>query len=277
MINLMINRKFYYCSEYPSIMAAVEFEKENGILWAKLNRPEALNAINEDVVEGLEKLVEKVRNERDIRVVIIIGEGKAFCAGADIKMFLRSSTFEAREIIERLGKALEAFEDIDVPIIAAVNGFALGGGCEMAMACDLIVASENAFFGQPEINIGIIPGAGGTQRLARLVGWKKAMELCLTGNRISAQEAERLGLVNRVVKQEELKEEVLKLAKTIAEKSPTAVGLVKQAVNRGFKMSLRDGVAYERDLFALSFASEDAKEGMSAFVEKRIPEFRKKR
>ncbi len=258
-------------------MAAVEFEKENGILWAKLNRPEALNAINEDVVEGLEKLVEKVRNERDIRVVIIIGEGKAFCAGADIKMFLRSSTFEAREIIERLGKALEAFEDIDVPIIAAVNGFALGGGCEMAMACDLIVASENAFFGQPEINIGIIPGAGGTQRLARLVGWKKAMELCLTGNRISAQEAERLGLVNRVVKQEELKEEVLKLAKTIAEKSPTAVGLVKQAVNRGFKMSLRDGVAYERDLFALSFASEDAKEGMSAFVEKRIPEFRKKR
>jgi enoyl-CoA hydratase len=277
MINLMINRKFYYCSEYPSIMAAVEFEKENGILWAKLNRPEALNAINEDVVEGLEKLVEKVRNERDIRVVIIIGEGKAFCAGADIKMFLRSSTFEAREIIERLGKALEAFEDIDVPIIAAVNGFALGGGCEMAMACDLIVASENAFFGQPEINIGIIPGAGGTQRLARLVGWKKAMELCLTGNRISAQEAERLGLVNKVVKQEELKEEVLKLAKTIAEKSPTAVGLVKQAVNRGFKMSLRDGVAYERDLFALSFASEDAKEGMSAFVEKRIPEFRKKR
>jgi enoyl-CoA hydratase len=258
-------------------MDAIVFEKEDGILWAKLNRPEALNAINEDVVAGLEKLVEKVREERDVRVVIIIGTGKAFCAGADIKMFLRSDTFTAREIIERLGKALEGFEDLDAPIIAAVNGFALGGGCEMAMACDLIIASEKAFFGQPEINIGIIPGAGGTQRLARLIGWKKAMELCLTGDRISAQEAEKLGLVNKVVKDDELEEEVRKIAKIIAEKSPTAVTLVKQAVNRGFKMGLKDGIAYERDLFALSFSSEDAREGMTAFVEKRKPEFRKTR
>ncbi|RLI83448.1 enoyl-CoA hydratase/isomerase family protein [Archaeoglobales archaeon] len=258
-------------------MDAIVFEKENGILWARLNRPEALNAINEEVVASLEKLVEKVREERDIRVVVIIGTGKAFCAGADIKMFLRSNTFVAREIIERLGKALEAFEDLDIPIIAAVNGFALGGGCEIAMACDLIIASEKAFFGQPEINLGIIPGAGGTQRLARLIGWKKAMELCLTGDRISAQEAEKLGLVNKIVKEEELEEEVRKIAQTIASKSPTAVTLVKQAVNRGFKMGLKDGIAYERDLFALSFSSEDAKEGMKAFVEKRKPEFRKTR
>ena len=256
---------------------AIVFEKEDGILWARLNRPEALNAINEEVVEGLEKLVAKVREERDIRVVVIIGSGKAFCAGADIKMFLRSDTFTAREIIERLGKALEAFEDLDVPVIAAVNGFAVGGGCEMAMACDIIIASEKASFGQPEINIGIIPGAGGTQRLARLIGWKRAMELCLTGDRISAQEAERLGLVNRVVKEDELEEEARKLAKKLSEKSPFAVMLVKQAVNRGFKMGLKDGIAYERDLFALSFSSEDAREGMTAFVEKRKAEYRKTR
>ncbi|MBO8181310.1 MAG: enoyl-CoA hydratase/isomerase family protein [Archaeoglobus sp.] len=258
-------------------MGAIVFEKEDGILWARLNRPEALNAINEEVVEGLEKLVAKVREEKDIRVVVIIGTGKAFCAGADIKMFLRSDTFAAREIIERLGKALEAFEDLDVPVIAAINGFALGGGCEMAMACDIVIASEKASFGQPEINIGIIPGAGGTQRLARLIGWKRAMELCLTGDRISAGEAERLGLVNKVVKDEELENEVRNLAKKIAEKSPYAVMLVKQAVNRGFKMGLKDGIAYERDLFALSFSSEDAREGMTAFVEKRKAEFRKTR
>ncbi len=258
-------------------MDAIIFERDGEILWARLNRPEALNAINEDVVAGLEKLIEIVREEKEIRAVILTGTGKAFCAGADIKMFLRSDTFSAREIIERLGKALEGFEDLDVPVIAAVNGFALGGGCEMAMACDLIIASEKAFFGQPEINIGIIPGAGGTQRLARLIGWKKAMELCLTGDRISAEEAEKLGLVNKVVKAEELEKEVRKIAKAITEKSPTAVALVKQAVNRGFKMGLRDGISYERDLFALSFSSEDAREGMTSFVEKRKPEFRKTR
>jgi enoyl-CoA hydratase len=258
-------------------MSAVEFEKEDGILWVRLNRPDALNAINEEVVEGLEKMVEKIRNEKDIRVAVIKGEGKAFCAGADIKMFLRSDTFTAREIIERLGKALESFEDLDVPIIACINGFALGGGCEMAMACDIIIASENAFFGQPEINIGVIPGAGGTQRLARLIGWKRAMELCLTGDRLSAKEAYELGLVNKIVPPDKLDEEVRSLASKIKEKPPTAVALVKQAVNRGFKMSLKDGIAYERDLFALAFSSPDAKEGFSAFVEKRVPNFRKKR
>ncbi len=258
-------------------MTAIVFEKEDGILWARLNRPDALNAINEEVVEGLENLVTKVREEKDVRVVVIVGSGKAFCAGADIKMFSQSDTFKAREVIERLGKALEAFEDLDVPIIAAVNGFALGGGCEMAMACDLIIASEKASFGQPEINIGIIPGAGGTQRLARLIGWKRAMELCLTGDRITAQEAEKLGLVNKVVKDEELESEVRNLARRIAEKSPYAVMLVKQAVNRGFKMGLKDGIAYERDLFALSFSSDDAREGIAAFVEKRRAEFKKTR
>ncbi|AGK61701.1 Enoyl-CoA hydratase/carnithine racemase [Archaeoglobus sulfaticallidus PM70-1] len=258
-------------------MSAVVFEKSDGILIARLNRPNAFNALNEEVVDGLEELIRKVRTEKDIRAVIITGSGRAFSAGADIKMFLRSETFQARDIIERLGRVLEEFEDLDVPIIAAINGFALGGGCELAMACDMIIASENAVFGQPEINIGIIPGAGGTQRLARLIGWKKAMEYCLTGEKISAKEAEKLGLVNKVVKAEELEKAAMELARTIAEKSPTAVMLVKQAVNRGYKMSLKDGLAYERDLFALAFSSEDAKEGFSAFVEKRMPNFKKKR
>lgn len=258
-------------------MAAVEFEKKEGILWVRLNRPEALNAINENVAKAFKELVEKIKSEKDIRVVVIIGTGKAFCAGADIKMFSESDFVKAREIIAELGKTLEEMEDLDVPVIAAVNGYALGGGCEIAMACDIIVASENASFGQPEINLGIIPGLGGTQRLSRLVGWKKAMELCLTAERISAKEAERLGLVNKVVPPDKLEEEVEKLAELIKSKSPYAVGFIKQAVNRGYKMGLKDGLQYERDLFGLSFATDDAKEGIKAFVEKRKAEFRKDR
>ncbi len=256
---------------------SVEMREEDGILWVKLNRPEALNAINEEVVEGLWKVVDYVKKNKSVRVVIITGEGKAFCAGADIKMFSKSNAYQARRIVEELGKVLEEFEDLDVPIIAAVNGVAVGGGCEIAMDCDIIIASEKARFGQPEINLGIIPGAGGTQRLARLIGWKRAMELCLTGEMISAEEAYKLGLVNRVVEHEKLLDEAKKVAEIIKSKSPYAVMLVKQAVNRGFKMSLKDGIAYERDLFALSFASEDASEGLKAFVEKRKPEFRKDR
>ncbi|MCD6493618.1 MAG: enoyl-CoA hydratase/isomerase family protein [Archaeoglobaceae archaeon] len=256
---------------------AVEFEKEDGILWFKLNRPEALNAINEDVVKAFRELINRIKTEKDIRVVVITGSGKAFCAGADIKMFSESDFFKAREIISELGKILDEMEDLDVPVIAAVNGYALGGGCEIAMACDIIIASENASFGQPEINLGIIPGLGGTQRLSRLVGWKKAMELCLTGERISAKEAEKLGLVNKVVAAEKLEEEVKKLAELIKSKSPYAVGFIKQAVNRGYKMGLKDALQYERDLFGLSFATEDAREGIKAFVEKRKAEFMKDR
>lgn len=258
-------------------MAAVEIKKENDILWVKLNRPEALNAINEEVVEGLKKAVETVRKEKDVRVMVITGEGRAFCAGADVKMFSRLNAYEAREIIEGLGKVLEEFEELDVPVIAAVNGLALGGGCEIAMACDIIIASDRAVFGQPEINLGIIPGAGGTQRLARIVGWKKALELCLTGDRIDAREAEKLRLVNKVVEHEKLLDEVKKFAEKLKSKSPVASMLAKQAVNRGFKMSLKDGICYERDLFSLSFASEDAKEGIRAFIEKRDAKFRGKR
>ncbi|WP_456467693.1 enoyl-CoA hydratase/isomerase family protein [Archaeoglobus sp.] len=258
-------------------MAAVEYREENGVLWVKFNRPEALNAINRDFVNGLREVVEYAKGKKSVRVIVLIGEGKAFCAGADIKMFSESSHFEARSTIEELGKVLEELEDLEVPVIAAINGFALGGGCEIAMACDIIIASEKASFGQPEINLGIIPGAGGTQRLARIVGWKKAMEMCLTGERISAEEAFRLGLVNRVVEHDKLMDEAAKLAEVIKSKSPYAVALVKQAVNRGFKMGLRDGIMYERDLFALSFSSPDAEEGIKAFVEKRKPNFRRDR
>ncbi|WP_202319789.1 enoyl-CoA hydratase/isomerase family protein [Archaeoglobus neptunius] len=258
-------------------MAAVEYREEDGILFVKFNRPEALNAINREFVRGLRNVVEYARENKSVRVIVITGEGKAFCAGADIKMFSESSHFAARNTIEELGRVLEDMEDLEVPVIAAVNGFALGGGCEVAMACDIIIASEKASFGQPEINLGIIPGAGGTQRLARLVGWKKAMELCLTGERISAEEAYRLGLVNKVVEHEKLIDEAKKLAEIIKSKSPYAVMLVKQAVNRGYKMSLKDGIMYERDLFTISFSSKDAEEGIRAFVEKRKAEFRRDR
>lgn len=258
-------------------MAAVEYREEDGILFVRFNRPEALNAINKDFVDGLKEVVEYAKKNKSVRVVVITGEGKAFCAGADIKMFSESTHFVARRIIEELGKVLEEIEDLEVPVIAAVNGFALGGGCEIAMACDIVIASEKASFGQPEINLGIIPGAGGTQRLARLVGWKKAMELCLTGERISAEEAYKLGLVNKVVEHDKLMDEAMKIAEAIKSKSPYAVMLVKQAINRGFKMELRDGIMYERDLFTLSFSSSDAKEGIKAFVEKRKAQFRRDR
>lgn len=256
---------------------AVDFEEKDGTIFVKLNRPNVYNAINEEFVEELGKAVDHARKSRTARVMIITGEGKAFCAGADIKMFSECDVYAARKFVEDLGKVLEELEDLDIPVIAAVNGFALGGGCELAMACDIIIASERASFGQPEINIGLIPGAGGTQRFARLIGWKRAMELCLTGDRIGADEAYKLGLVNRVVKHEKLMDEAVRIAEKIKEKSPYAVMLVKHAVNRGFKMTLKDGIMYERDLLALSFASEDVKEGMNAFIEKRKAEFKKKR
>lgn len=252
---------------------AIEIKKEDGILWLRFNRPEALNAINEEFVTELKKAIEIAKLDKEIRVMVLTGEGRAFCAGADVKMFSRLSAFKAREVIEELGKALEELEDLSIPVIAAVNGLALGGGCEIAMACDIVIASENAVFGQPEINLGIIPGAGGTQRLARIVGWKKAMELCLTGDRIDAKTAEKLGLVNKVVEHDKLIEEVKKFAEKLKAKSPKALMLVKQAVNRGFKSDLGNGLKYERDLFALSFTSKDAEEGIGAFVEKRAPKF----
>jgi len=256
---------------------AVDFEEKEGIIFVKLNRPHAYNAINEEFVEELGKAVDYARKSRTARVMIITGEGKAFCAGADIRMFSEYDVYRARRFVENLGRVLDDLEELDIPVIAAVNGFALGGGCELAMACDIIIASEKASFGQPEINIGVIPGAGGTQRFARLIGWKRAMELCLTGDRIDADEAYRLGLVNRVVKHEKLMDESIRIAEKIREKPPHAVMLVKHAVNRGFKMNLKDGIMYERDLLALSFASEDVREGMNAFIEKRRAEFKKKR
>ncbi len=255
----------------------VDFEERDGIVFVKLNRPEVFNAINEEFVEELKRAVDYARKSRTARVMIITGEGKAFCAGADIRMFSEYDPYNARRFVENLGTVLEELEDLDIPVIAAVNGFALGGGCELAMACDIIIASEKASFGQPEINIGVIPGAGGTQRFARLVGWKRAMELCLTGERIDADEACKLGLVNRVVEHERLMEEAVRIAEKIREKPPHAVMLVKHAVNRGFRMNLKDGIMYERDLLALSFASEDVREGMNAFIEKRKAEFKKKK
>ncbi len=256
---------------------AVEFEEKDGVVWVRFNRPEALNAINEQFVREFREAVEHARNSRTARVMVVTGEGKAFCAGADIKMFSETDVFGARKVIEDLGALLEDLEDLDIPVIAAINGYALGGGCEIAMACDIIIASEKARFGQPEINIGIIPGAGGTQRFARLIGWKRAMELSLTGEHISAEEAYRLGLVNKVVPHEKLMDAVNELVEKIKSKSPYAVMLVKHAVNRGFKMNLRDGIIYERDLFTIAFASPDSKEGFSAFVEKRQPNFEKER
>jgi enoyl-CoA hydratase len=217
----------------------------------------------------------EISQDKEVRAAILTGTGdKAFVAGADIASMAQQTPLEAKRFSAAGQEVLFAMENLEIPIIAAVNGFALGGGTEIAMACDFIYASENAKFGQPEINLGIIPGFGGTQRLARLVGKGWARELCLTGAMISAQEAREIGLVNKVFPVEKLMEETRKTAKLIASKGRAAVRAIKQAVNRGFDVDLRNGCAMEVDAFAIAFTSPDAKEGLTAFLEKRKPEFK---
>ncbi|MBI5631679.1 MAG: enoyl-CoA hydratase/isomerase family protein [Elusimicrobia bacterium] len=235
------------------------------------NRPEALNALNHSVMESLVEAVEDLERTPAIRCLVLAGSAKAFAAGADIKeMDQASSTDFARD--PHLGR-WDRVGQCSKPVVAAVSGFCLGGGLELAMACDMIVASESAVFGQPEISIGVIPGAGGTQRLTRVVGKPLAMEMVLTGRRLSAREALSLGLVNRVVPVESFLDEARKLALEIAAKPPLAVRAAKEAVLKALDVDLATGLAFERQLFYSLFDTQDQKEGMRAFLEKRAPKF----
>lgn len=235
----------------------------------QLNRPQQLNALNATVMEEVVIALEAFDQNDDIGCLVITGSERAFAAGADIKEMADATAVDMllRDSIKRWDRVRQ----IKKPVIAAVSGYCLGGGCELAMTCDLILASESAQFGQPEVNLGVMPGAGGTQRLTRAIGKSKAMELVLTGRTMSAREAEQLGLVARVVPVEVYLDEALKLANEIAARPPLAVRLAKEAINKAFETSLGDGLDYERRLFYLLFATADQKEGMRAFVEKRSP------
>jgi enoyl-CoA hydratase len=256
-------------SDDPLIL--VERDEARRVALLRFNRPRQLNALNGQVMDELCSALEALDRDDAIRVMVVTGDERAFAAGADIAEMagaspidmLRTNRIAQWDRVRRIGK----------PVIAAVAGWCLGGGCELAMALDLIVAAENARFGQPEINLGVIPGAGGTQRLTRAIGKSAAMEMILTGEPIDAREAPRLGLVARVVPNELVVEDALALAAKIATKAPLALRLGKEAVNAAYEMSLTDGLAHERRLFYLLFASDDQKEGMAAFLEKRDPDF----
>ncbi len=258
--------------EYRNILV----EKEEGIALIKINRPKALNAINREVLNELINVFQELGEDESIKVIILSGEGKAFVAGADIKEMINMSPTEARKFSETGHTLMGIMEKLGKPIIAAVNGFALGGGMEIAMACDFILASENAKLGQPEINLGVIPGFGGTQRLSRLVGKARAKELIFTGEMISAQEAKELGIVNKVFPSEEFLTEVKKVAAQIASKGALSLSLAKTAIDSGYNVDLASGCRIEQDLFGLCFSHSDQKEGMSAFLEKRKPKFTSK-
>jgi enoyl-CoA hydratase len=245
------------------------FEKEENIAVITFNRPEAMNALNNQTRAEFAQAIEDVSTDDGIKVLILTGAGKAFVAGSDIKEFNKTTPFGAHNI-KRLGEMVEKLEK---PVIAAVNGFCLGGGCEIAMGCDIIIASEKAKFGQTEINIGIIPGGGGTQRLQRLIGPCRAKELIFTGDIIRAEEADRIGLVNRVVPMDELLPTAKEIAKKIATKSAAALKLAKTAINRGMQTNLESGLKYEYELYSLSLSLEDKVEGVNAFLEKRAPKF----
>lgn len=255
----------------------LSYGKEEGIGIVTINRPESLNALNGDVYTELYELFQQIENDPEVRVVIITGSGeKAFVAGSDIAEMQPQNSIEIRGFVDKARKASDRIYTLSKPVIAAINGFALGGGCELAMCCDLRVASENAKFGQPEINLGIIPGAGGTQRLTRLVGMTRAKELIYTGSVIDANVAFTMGLVNKVVPPNNLMDEAKVLARKMLGKSSVALSLAKEAINGGSGASLSSGLDLEGQCFALCFATEDQKEGMAAFMEKRKPEFKGK-
>ncbi|MEM1399168.1 MAG: enoyl-CoA hydratase [Pseudomonadota bacterium] len=238
------------------------------------NRPKALNALNSMLIEELTRALDGMEADDEIGCIVLTGSEKAFAAGADIKEMADKSFIDvvAEDFIASWGRVAASRK----PVIAAVSGYALGGGCELAMMCDFILAGDNAKFGQPEINLGIIPGAGGTQRLTRLVGRAKAMEMVLTGRQMGAEEAERSGLVSRVVPAADLVDEAIKTAERIAELSRASVMMAKEAIKRAEEVSLAEGVLFERRAFHATFATDDRREGMEAFMEKRQPDFQNK-
>jgi enoyl-CoA hydratase len=253
-------------------VSVVLVEREEPIAVVLLNRPEALNALNDAVMGALVDALVELDEDDAVRCIVLGGSERAFAAGADIGQMAEASAMEMYEA-RRIDR-WDAIRRVRTPLVAAVSGFCLGGGNELAMACDLVVASETARFGQPETGLGIIPGAGGTQRLTRAVGKAKAMDVILSGRFLTADEAERAGLVARVVAKEAWLEEAKTVARAIAEKGPIAQRLAKEAVNRAHETALETGLDYERKALYLAFASEDAHEGLTAFTEKRKPEFR---
>ena len=252
-------------------LVLVERQAEQRTALVRLNRPKQLNALNGAVMDALCAALEELDRDEEIRAIVVTGNERAFAAGADIGEMADATPIDML-LTNRIGQ-WDRIRKITKPVIAAVNGWALGGGCELAMTLDVIVAGESAKFGQPEISIGVIPGAGGTQRLTRAIGKAKAMRMVLSGETITAREAEAAGLVALLTQDEVVVEDALALAATMASKSPIALRLAKEAVNAAYEMSLTDALAHERRLFYLLFASEDQKEGMAAFLEKRSPDF----
>lgn len=251
-------------------------KKDGHIGILSINRPNALNALNSTVLEDLNNAISFIEKDKDIHVLIITGEGRSFVAGADIGEMKGLNPGEARDFAEKGLSVFRKIELMEKPVIAAVNGFALGGGCELAMCCDIRIASDKAKFGQPEVGLGITPGFAGTQRLPRLVGEGRAKELIFTCDIINADEAFRIGLVNKVVAMDELMNVAMEMANKIASKSQIAVRYSKTAINRGMQTDLDSGMSIEKDLFGLCFATEDQKEGMVAFLEKRTPDYKLK-
>ena len=253
------------------------FEKHGTIGVLKINRPQALNALNHQVVGELETFMKNLNSlnlDGHVRALVLTGEGKAFVAGADIKEMENYNEFEALEMAARGQAVFQLIEDSFCPVIAAVNGFALGGGLELAMSCDFIIASSQARLGLPEVSLGLIPGYGGTQRLSRYVGKAVARRMALTGDMYSAAQALDWGLVTEVVAPEELMNVSLKVARTLASRGPVALSLVKRSVNQGYNLDQQKGIALEAQLFAKTFSTKDCREGLKAFIEKRKPEFK---
>lgn len=251
----------------------IKYEKKAGYAIITLNRPDKLNALNKQLFTDLNEVTTTIELDKDIRAVLLTGEGKAFAAGADIKELNACDGRSGKHFSEFGSKVMARLESMSIPVIAAVNGFALGGGCELAMSCHIRYASVNAKLGQPEINLGILPGYGGTQRLTRLVGVAKSMELNLTGDIVSADEAKRIGLVNEVFDETELIEKSIALIEKIISKSPIAVSAIVDTVRASTKLSLKEGLEYESKLFGEVCGSQDFKEGTLAFLEKRKANF----
>jgi len=253
----------------------IRYEKENHIAIITLNRPKSMNAIDSIFIWEFHQLFDEIKDDDEVDAVIITGSEKVFAAGADIKEVGDIKTpVQAHEFVTKVQSLFNKIENLEKPVIAAVSGLALGGGCELSLACDIRIAAENTLFGQPEIKIGVIPGGGGTQRLPRLVGVGRAKELLYTGDPIDAEEAYRVGLVNKVVPVVSLMDEAKKMATEFMQKPVYALKMIKACVNNGFSMDLRSALAYEARCFEFLFSTEDQKEGMKAFMEKRKPEFK---
>ncbi|MCX8185371.1 MAG: enoyl-CoA hydratase/isomerase family protein [Sulfolobales archaeon] len=250
----------------------VLYEKRDNVAIVTLNRPERLNALNRELLQDLHRALEQAERDSDIRVVVLTGAGKAFCAGADVAEFTKS-THEVKDFIELGKRVFEYIENMGKPVIAAVNGYALGGGLELALSCDFIIASSSAFFGATEINLGIVPGWGATQKLLISAGLTKAREIVMLGELFSAEEALKLGIIHRVAPPEKLLEETAALARKLSQKSPTALSIAKSVFNKTSKSMLSSGFEIERSMFYVALSSEDAREGISAFLEKRKPKW----